>query len=80
MVDVFVFVFVFLCLLDLGLAELASEATLAIALEGLVIIIIRRDLNAGPAIVALHLPAVLAPAVFVLAQISPVASWAGAEE
>ena len=66
--------------LSRGLAELAGEAALAKALEGFIIMIIGLDLNAGPAIVALHLPAVLAPAVLVLAQISPVASWAGAEE
>ena len=71
---------VFLCLFGLGLAELAGEATLAKALEGLVIMIIGLNFNAGPAIVALHLPAVLAPAVLVLAEISPVAGWAGAEE
>jgi len=68
-----------LLLLDGSVAELPGEARLAEAVEALLSIIIRRDLEASSSVLALHLPAVPASAVVILAECAVIVVVTGAE-
>ena len=70
---------VYLLVLDDSVAKLSSEARLAEAVEGLLSVIIRGDLEASSAVLALHLPAVPASAVVILAKGAIVVVVTGAE-